>query len=277
MLSYLLYITWDVAPEIFSLGSFELRWYGLGWVLAFFLGYLLMSRMYKEEGISVEELDSLSMYVILGAVIGARLGHVIFYQPDYYLENPAEILMVWKGGLASHGGAIGMLIGIWLYHKKGNPKTFLWVLDRLALVIPLGGMWIRLGNLMNSEILGTATDKSWAFLFVRAEQDPVPRHPAQLYEALAYLVIFLIVAGLYHTRRRKVGEGMFIGIALTLIFLARFLIEFVKQSQVEFEDAMAYNMGQLLSIPFMIFGIFLIIRALRARKGTAEAAGNKHS
>ena len=184
-------IFWNVSPEIIKLGPFSLRWYGLLFALAFVFGYIILTKVYKLEKKSQADLEQLSIYVILGTVIGARLGHCLFYDPVYYLSHPIEIIKVWEGGLASHGAAIGILISIYLISKKQKDKSMLWILDRLVIVVALGGALIRLGNLFNSEIIGKAADVPWAFIFARI--DNIPRHPTQLYESFFYLITFAVL------------------------------------------------------------------------------------
>lgn len=252
-------VNWDISPVIFELGSIQVRWYGLFFALAFLLGYIVLERIvFKREGLKVDLLDKLATYVIIGTVIGARLGHVFFYEPAYYLANPAKILAIWQGGLASHGAAIGILIAIWLYTKKTG-KTFFWVLDRVVIVVALGGFFIRMGNLMNSEIYGHITSLPWGFVFVRDGQSD-PRHPTQIYEGLSYLLLFIGLLLYYIRNYTTMRQGTIFGIFLIVLFGVRFLIEFLKEPQVGFEANMALNMGQLLSIPFILFGVWLLWR-----------------
>lgn len=250
---------WDVSPVIVHLGSVQVRWYGLFFALAFLLGYIILERqVFKREGLKVELLDKLATYVIIGTVIGARLGHVLFYEPGYYLSNPAKILMIWQGGLASHGAAIGILLAIWFYIRKTG-KTYWWVLDRVVIVVALGGFFIRMGNLMNSEIYGHITSLPWGFVFVRDGQSD-PRHPTQIYEALSYLILFFALLMYYRKNYTIMREGTIFGIFLIVLFGVRFLIEFLKEPQVAFENTMVLNMGQWLSIPFILFGVWLLFR-----------------
>lgn len=252
------YIWWEVSPEIVKLGPFSLRWYGLLFALGFVLGYVILSKVYKKEKKPLEDLEKLSVYVILGTVIGARLGHCLFYDPAYYLTNPIEILKVWQGGLASHGAAIGILAALYLFSKKRKDQNLLWILDRLAIVVALGGALIRLGNLFNSEIIGKATDVPWAFVFIRV--DEIPRHPTQLYESLFYFVSFLILYFIYQKKSVSLRPGYLFGLFLILIFGFRFFIEFLKENQSAFESALPINMGQILSIPFVLLGLYFIFR-----------------
>ena len=264
------YITWNVDPEIFSIGPITIRWYGLMFAMAFLSGYLVFTKALKIERLDAEMLDQLLIYVAVATIIGARLGHCLFYEPSYYLSNPVEILKIWKGGLASHGAAL-ILVAIWLYIRKYK-LSFLWLMDRLVIVVPLAGAFIRTGNLFNSEIYGRATDLPWAFLFVRDRViDPVtgsllpnvPSHPTQIYEALSYLLIFAVLFILYRKKKDEIRDGLIFGIFLILLFTARFLIEFIKNDQVSFEAGMFINMGQWLSIPFILIGVGLIIYTKR--------------
>ena len=245
------------------------------------MGYRLFVYFYKREDLPVSLLDPLLFTLIVCTIVGARLGHVLFYQPDYYLAHPAEIFKIWHGGLASHGGAIAILIGLWWYARHYGKKyrfDFLWILDRIGIAIAFAGMFIRLGNLMNSEIYGDVTDLPWGFVFLR-NGEIFPKHPTQLYEALAYLILGIALLMLYRYRLGRLKRGFLFGLFLTGLFGARFLIEFIKEPQVEFEQTMTLNMGQLLSIPFVIAGIILMIRsryiAAPAMRETAKEAKEK--
>lgn len=259
-------ITWNVDPEIFSIGQLTIRWYGLMFASAFLAGYIVFTRFLATERLTSEMMDQLLIYIAVGTVIGARLGHCFFYEPDYFLKNPLEILKIWKGGLASHGAAIGILLALWLYIRKYK-LSFLWLIDRIVIVVALGGAFIRFGNLFNSEIYGLPTDLPWGFEFVRDKiYDPntgellatVPRHPTQLYEALSYILIFTLLFIFYRHRYMKVRDGYIFGIFMILLFTARFFIEFVKNDQVAFEAGMTFNMGQLLSLPFILAGFIML-------------------
>lgn len=270
----LLAINWNVDPVFFTIFGLEVRYYGVLFALAFVASYWIFTRMYKHEGIKITEIDTLAFYVGIGVVVGARLGHVFFYQPDYYLSHPWHILNIREGGLASHGAAIGILVALWLYSRKYK-RTYIWLLDRIALAVPLAGMFVRLGNLMNSEIYGHVTTMPWGFIFLR-EGEVLPKHPTQIYEALAYLVIFLILYWLYFKKDITFKKpGMLFGIFLILLFSARFFIEFIKNDQVGFEQGMALNMGQYLSIPFIIIGIGFIIYANKYAKPNPLPKDNK--
>ncbi len=265
----LLQITWDVSPEIFSIGSITVRWYGLFWALSFYLGYEMIYYMFKKEKVPTQQADKLLIYFALGSVLGARLGHVLFYDLSYYMSNPAEILMIWRGGLASHGGAIGIIIALYYYQKKESNRSFAWLADRLVIPIALGAAFIRLGNLMNSEIYGHATSLPWGFIFVRRMEE-VAKHPTQLYEAVGYLIVFASLARLYLKGKVFPREGYATGIFAIALFSIRFLVEFVKENQSAFEDDMILNMGQILSIPMILLGIFFIVRSKRKKKKTAR-------
>jgi phosphatidylglycerol---prolipoprotein diacylglyceryl transferase len=257
----LLYFVWNVSPDIFQIGPFALRWYGVCFALGFFLGYLIMVQIYRHERKAEEHLSSLFLYIFLGTIIGARVGHVLFYQPDYYLTHPWAILMIWQGGLASHGGFAGVLIALYLYVRKYHDITFLELADRLVIAILPGAGLIRIGNFFNSEIIGVPTNGPWAVVFLRV--DNLPRHPAMLYEAIFYLLVFAILYfGYWRTEIIKT-PGRVLGVAFVACFTARFLIEFIKEDQVTFERYLPLNLGQLLSIPFVAIGFFLLRRASR--------------
>jgi len=264
-------ITWNVDPEIFSIGQLSIRWYGLLFASAFLSGYIVFTRFLATERLTSEMMDQLLIYIAVGTVIGARLGHCFFYEPDYFLKNPLEILKIWKGGLASHGAAIGIPLALWLYIRK-HKLSFLWLIDRIVIVVALGGAFIRLGNLFNSEIYGLPTDLPWGFEFVRDKiYDPntgeflptVASHPTQLYEALSYLLIFSLLFVFYRKRHMQVRDGFIFGVFMILLFTARFFIEFVKNDQVAFEAGMSFNMGQLLSLPFILAGVLLLMWTAR--------------
>ncbi len=258
-------ITWNVNPEIFKLGPFSVRWYGLLFALGFIIGFHIFSRIYKKENRNVEDLNDLLWYMILGTVIGARLGHCLFYNPKYYFSHPLEILMIWHGGLASHGAAIGILLALWLYSKKKKDQPYLWLLDRIVIVVALGGSFIRLGNLFNSEIIGKPTGADWGFIFTRV--DDVPRYPTQIFESLAYLIIFVILYYLYNKDVvKKFNDGFLFGLFLILTFTFRFFIEIFKENQTYFEAYLPLNMGQILSIPFVLAGVYFIYKSRKIEK-----------
>lgn len=250
------HFVWNVSPEIFQIGPFAPRWYGLFFALGFFFGYMIMVQIYRRENREEENLSSLFLYIFVGTLVGARLGHVLFYQPDYYLVRPWEILFIWHGGLASHGGFLGVLIAIYLYLRRYREMTFLQLSDRLTLAILPAAAFIRIGNFFNSEIVGVPASVPWAVVFLRV--DSLPRHPAMLYEALSYLLVFAVLYWAYWKSEIIRRPGRVLGSAFAACFTARFLIEFVKENQVAFEQALPLNMGQLLSIPFAAIGLFLL-------------------
>jgi phosphatidylglycerol---prolipoprotein diacylglyceryl transferase len=247
-----------VSPDIVTIGPFTIRWYGLLFALSFVVGFQIMTVFFRKEKRNENDLNDLIWYMIIGTVLGARLGHCFFYNPIYYLSHPFEIIMVWKGGLASHGAAIGILTAIYLFVRKKKEYTFLWILDRIVITAALGGFFIRMGNLFNSEILGKQSSVPWAFIF--ASVDNVPRHPAQLYEAIAYLLVFGFLFWYYNHTKANFKPGMIFGIFLVFVFLFRFFVEFIKEDQTYFEQDMVLNMGQLLSIPLIFAGLFLVFR-----------------
>jgi prolipoprotein diacylglyceryl transferase len=261
---HLLVIPWDVNPEIFRIGSFAIRWYGLLFASSFLFGYIIMNRIFKNENLGDAVLDRLTVYMAIGVIAGARLGHCLFYEPEYYLANPLEILMIWHGGLASHGAAVGILLAIWYFVRK-EKKDYTWAIDRVAIVVALSGFFIRMGNLMNSEIYGIETTVPWGFVFLR-NGEVAPKHPTQIYEALAYLAIFILLYSIYWRNKGQHIQGTLISLACILIFTARFFIEFVKEDQVAFEAGMKLNMGQLLSIPFIILGIAWLAYSIKKNK-----------
>jgi len=262
MTTFLSFIHWNVSPEIFNLGPFSIRWYGLLFASGFLIGYYIGERMFKSENVNQKWIDTLFFYIIISTIVGARLGHVFFYGWEFYSQNPGEIIKVWHGGLASHGGAIGIIVAMLLYSKIVTKRNVFWTIDRIVVPTALVGAFIRMGNLMNSEIYGIQTELPWGFIFER-NMEEVAKHPTQIYEATAYLFSFAILMFFYWRTRVKHREGFLTGAFFILIFIPRFLIEFIKQDQEAFEAGMALNMGQWLSIPFVLLGIFLIIRALK--------------
>ena len=293
------YITWNVDPVFFRLGSLQVRWYGLLWALGFLIGYFIMKRIYQREKMAEDALDKLLIYMLVSTVVGARLGHCLFYEPDYYLSNPLKIFAVWEGGLASHGGAIGILIGLWLYVRNYNKSkkekndlqhiNYIWILDRIVVAVCLVGALIRVGNVINHEIYGTPTSLPWGFVFMRgAEQfcgtvdnytacnawdapcppsEWLPCHPTGLYEAFFCLVAMGILLWMYY--KHDLGHkqpGLMFGTFLVIIFGSRICIEFLKNVQVEFERNMVFDMGQWLSVPFVLIGIGMIVWSFVNRK-----------
>jgi prolipoprotein diacylglyceryl transferase len=260
----LTYIPWDVDPDIFVIPflNHPIRWYGLSWALGFLFSQQVMYYIYKRDGRPREEVDTLTIYMLVAAMAGARLGHVLFYEPIEFFSQPLRIFAVWEGGLASHGGAIGILIALYFFARKTKVK-YLWIVDRLVIVSALTGCLIRLGNLMNSEMIGLPTTLPWGFIFTRI--DNVPRHPAQLYEAIYCFFLFIFLFWLYYKKGRTLNDGVLTGLFLIILFSLRFVDEFFKINQEAFEDGLFLNMGQILSIPFVICGIIILIRSLRNR------------
>ena len=293
------YITWNVDPVLFHLGSLQVRWYGLLWALGFLFGYFIMKRIYQREKMAEDALDKLLIYMLVSTVVGARLGHCLFYEPDYYLSNPLKILALWEGGLASHGGAIGILIGLWLYMRNYNKSkkekndlqhiNYIWILDRIVVAVCLVGALIRVGNVMNHEIYGTPTSLPWGFVFLRGSEqfcgtfdnytpcfawdapcppsEWLPCHPTGLYEAFFCLVAMGILLWMYY--KHDLGHkqpGLMFGTFLVIIFGSRICIEFLKNVQVEFERNMVFDMGQWLSVPFVLIGIGMIVWSFVNRK-----------
>jgi phosphatidylglycerol---prolipoprotein diacylglyceryl transferase len=252
------FIPWNVSPIIFSVGPISVRWYGLLFAMSFVVGYMIMLRIFRKENIPEPLLDELSMYMLISTVVGARLGHVLFYEPASYLAHPLDILKIWQGGLASHGAAIGIIFALYLFSRKSR-QSFFWVIDRIVIVVALSGFFIRTGNLFNSEIYGNVTTLPWGFIFQRVGET-VPHHPTQIYEGLCYLALFFFLLWYYFKKDGKPREGFLFGFFLVWVFGFRFLIEFIKEPQVSFENSMALNMGQLLSIPFVIAGIVILTR-----------------
>jgi len=247
---------WSLDPVAFSFGSVRVFWYGILFATAILSGLEFMKWVYRQEGKNVEDLDTLFLYIVVGIVVGARLGHCFFYEPDFYLAHPMKIFAIWEGGLASHGGGLGVILALYLYVRKYH-LNFLWLLDRVAIPTALFGFFVRMGNFMNSEIVGTPSDFPLAIIFTRV--DPLPRHPAQLYEAFSYLAIFIALTLLYRVKVKKLHNGFLFGLFLVLIFSVRFLVEFVKTKQADYDTAFLHmSTGQALSIPFLLLGIFLM-------------------
>lgn len=250
-------LTWSVDREIVRIGAFALRWYSVLFALGFALGYVMMMRCFRAEGRSETLLDPLLLHLVLGTVIGARLGHCLLYEPEVYLSNPLRILKIWEGGLASHGGFLGVLIALWLFARKHPETPFFWVADRVTIPTMIEAACIRIGNLFNSEILGKPTDVPWAMVFTR--HDHLPRHPSQIYEAIGYLAVYGVTHAYYRWCQRQPPEGRIVGLAMVLAYSWRMFIEGFKENQVDFEQGLFLNMGQLLSIPFILVGIALIM------------------
>lgn len=271
------FITWNVDPVFVHLGPLTIRWYGLLWALGIWLALIIVQKLFKHEKLPEQWIDKLFMYTVIGTIVGARLGHCFFYEwkllpepvtvlgmtfkyGNHYLSHPWELLYIWHGGLASHGGAIGILIALYLFNKKVSHKGFIWGLDRLVIGAAIAGACIRFGNLMNSEIYGSATSLPWGFIFVRDGQTQ-PMHPTQIYEMLYCLITFALIWWLYWKKEAYKKNGLLFGVFLIGIFGSRFLLEFIKLDQEAFESGMLLNMGQILSIPFIVWGIWLIIRS----------------
>ncbi len=261
----LLQVVWQADPEIFSIGPLSIRWYGLFWALSFYIGYEIISRMYKRDGVARQEVDKLFIYMAIGSIVGARLGHCFFYDFNYYISNPFEILMIWQGGLASHGGAIGIVLALYYFRKKVSSKSYLWVLDRVVIPVSLAAFFIRMGNLMNSEIYGHETSLPWGFIFLLRGEE-VAKHPTQIYEGLGYIILFASLLILYIKKGKKLPDGFLTGIFAISMFVIRFLIEFVKEVQSPFEEGMLLNMGQILSIPAIIAGVLILMYSLKNKK-----------
>lgn len=268
----ILSIIWDWDPSLITIGDFDIRWYGLMWAIAILLAERICNYTFKREGLPPQTVESGFMWIVLGTFIGARVGHCLFYEPETYLLAPWKIITgIRDGGMASHGATIGIFLGIWFFTKR-NHLPFIWGFDRIAIVAPLSGAVIRLGNLFNSEIVGLPTDMPWGVKFPRCFDDrfiasiaDIPaRHPAQIYEAICYIITFALIFWLYYKRdlgRRR--PGLLFGVAMIGIFLTRFFIEFCKERQVAFEEGLPLDMGQMLSIPFIILGVYMIIRAYK--------------
>jgi len=254
------YFIWNVNPNIIDVFGIQIRWYGALFAASFLLGSQLMEWIYRSENRSIKHIDRLFMFLMAGTIIGARLGHCLFYDPSYYLQHPLKIFAIWEGGLASHGGAIGIFTGLYLYQRK-TQESYLWLLDRLSIPAALAACFIRLGNLFNSEIIGIPTTVPWAIIFQRV--DSLPRHPAQLYEALAYAAVFITLLLIYRKKGAQLKGGILFSTFLICVFSARFLIEFVKTKQAAYVSELALSTGQLLSLPFILIGIAMLYKALK--------------
>ena len=260
------YIIWDVNPEIFSIGSFSIRWYGLLFASGFLVGQRIMTHIFRKEGVSEELLDPLLLTMVISTVLGARIGHFAFYEPEVFRTNPLQIITPPFSGLASHGGVIGILTGLYLY-TRAKKMSYLWVVDRIAITAALGGCFIRLGNMMNSEIVGKVTDVPWAFVFRRLTEfgsfSQLPRHPTGLYEAISGLVLSAVLFAIWNKYKTQTPQGLLLSIYLIWIFGSRFVFEYFKENQVAFENELPYNMGQILSVPAVLLGLFFLIAAWR--------------
>jgi prolipoprotein diacylglyceryl transferase len=261
------YFIWNIDPNIFTFGALQLRWYGLLFVGSFFLGLMLLQWVYKRENRDPAILDNLLIYIMVGAVIGARLMHCFAYEPEFYLSHPMEIFKVWKGGLASHGGLLGVLLALYVFTKKYN-ESYMWLLSRVAMPGALTAAFVRFGNLFNSEILGLPTDKPWAIVFERI--DMIPRHPVQLYEAFSYLTLLFILVMVYRKVTPAFATKILPGIFLTFMFIMRFLLEYTKTRQADYTTSLPFTTGQMLSIPFILIGTIWIIWAIKSHDKAAR-------
>jgi phosphatidylglycerol---prolipoprotein diacylglyceryl transferase len=264
------YIIWNASPELFTIpeiggfGPFVVRWYGLLFAAAFLIGQQIMIRIFKQEGKPLDDIDSLTLFMVVSTVLGARIGHFLFYEPEVLIARPLEVILPPYAGLASHGALVGILIGLWLYSRsrKSTGQTFLWVADRIAILVALAGAFIRFGNLMNSEIVGRPTDVPWGFIFMKnTEYLQIPRHPAQLYESITCLLLFFLLLWVWNRTKGQTPPGTLVGIFMIWIFTLRFLYEFLKENQVSFEENQVLNMGQILSIPAVLLGVYLLWRS----------------
>lgn len=268
-INILCYIIWDINPDIFVIPWIDhpVRWYGLSWAVGFLVSQQVMYYIYRKEGRPSKEIDTLTIYMLIAALVGARLGHVLFYDPINYLKEPLRIFAIWEGGLASHGAAVSVLLALYLFAKKTN-VSYLWIVDRMVIVSALTGSFIRFGNLMNSEMVGVPTTLPWGFVFTKI--DNIPRHPAQLYESIYCLFLFILLFTLWYKYKATMKNGFLFGWFLIILFTLRFIDEFFKINQVSFENDLILNMGQILSIPFVILGILILIRNAIQRTGEAE-------
>ncbi len=256
------FVHWNVDPIMLTLGPFQLRYYSLLWASGLILGYFLLLRFARTESLPERVMDRLALYCTVGVIIGARLGHCYVYEPAYYFAHPLEVLQVWKGGLASHGGIVGVLIGMYIASRQ-EKVTMLWVMDRVSIPIAMIASFIRLGNLMNSEIYGLYTDLPWGFIFER-RGEVLASHPTQIYESLSYFAVFILLLTLYYRWPKiRQKQGLIFGLAMVIMFAARILIEFIKNNQEVFEDGWPLNLGQLQSLPFWFFGVGLVVYAIR--------------
>lgn len=270
-------VTWYADPVFVELGPLRVRWYGLLFALGFLSAHLVLQRIFRLEGKPQQDLDVLTITMMLLSVLGGRLGHCLFYEPERYLADPIRMLYIWEGGMASHGGGIGIILGlIWFSRKYRYP--FVWLADRLMIVVALMSVFIRTGNLMNSEIYGIPTDLPWGFIYLRTEVDLLPRHPTQIYESLYYLLLFGLLYAVYLRQRPRLAPGLLTGLYLVIFFTGRFTIEFVKNVQVPWEQGLPLNQGQMLSIPFILAGFGFLAYAYRHRPSSPvpPAGGQPH-
>ena len=255
-------IHWHGDPIAFHLGPLAVRWYGLLFATAFVAGYELLRWMCRKENRSFEPLKDLLIWIMIGGLVGARLAHCLIYEPALYLSHPIEILKIWQGGLASHGGVVGVILTLFFYSRRADAPPLLWLCDRMTLPATLAGALIRIGNFMNSEILGRPTGAAWGVVFERV--DSIARHPVQLYEAAAYLLLFGALLGMYRRWQEHLAPGIYTGVFLVGVFTARFLLEFVKMPQAAYDSQLALSVGQWLSLPFIVAGIILIVLKRRS-------------
>lgn len=252
---------WNMNPVFFEVGSLVVRWYGMFFAASFLVGYQLMRWVYRREGRSEIELESLLAYMFIGVLLGARLGHCLFYDPSFYLSHPIEILKIWEGGLASHGAALGILASLFIFTRHCDRPSYIWLLDRIVLPVALAGFFIRLGNFINSEIVGIPSNRSWAVIFESV--DAIPRHAVQLYEALAYGIIFVMLIIVFRRRGNVSGQGILLGLFLVSVFSVRFILEFLKTRQAAYEASQVLSVGQWLSLPFAVLGLVLLVCSLK--------------
>ena len=272
-----LFIVWNINPDLLKLGTISIRWYGFLYAVAFYAGYKVLAYIYKTEKISHKDLDKMSWRLVISILVGARLGYLLINWPKDLLSNPLSIFVFWEGGLSAFGGAIGIMIVVYLYVREKRSKSFLWLMDRLVLPVAIGGAIVRLGNLMNSEIYGRQTSMPWGFKFVRnianigqPVSDVIPRHPTQLYQSILLLLIFIFLFNLYKRKRKQMKSGMLLGLFMFFAFLSRFLLEFCNEVQTPYGNTLIKQLGlnfsQVLCFPFIILGIFFVIRATWLRK-----------
>jgi len=254
-------IQWNPSPVLWQIGPFALRWYSLMFIIGFWTSVHLMKKIFIWEKYTLEKIDSLLFHVFLGTLIGARLGHVLFYDPVYYFSHPLDILKVWEGGLASHGGTLGVILSVVIFCRKNSEFSLMWLFDRVSMLAIMTGSLIRIGNLMNSEIVGQPTQVPWSFVFTRVDQ--LPRHPTQIYESVCYAIIFLVCWFVYLQKKESTPKGLLFGMVLVGTFSVRLFLEFLKENQEAFEQNWILNMGQILSLPFILCGLFLVFRALK--------------
>jgi phosphatidylglycerol---prolipoprotein diacylglyceryl transferase len=252
---------WDMNPVLFQVGPLAVRWYGIFFAVSFLAGYKLMQWISRREGRPEIEMESLFAYMFIGVLFGARLGHCLFYDPSFYLSHPIEILKIWEGGLASHGAALGILVSLFVFTRRSDRPSYLWLLDRIVLPVALAGFFIRLGNFFNSEIVGIPSTRSWAVVFESV--DAIPRHAVQLYEALAYGIIFVLLILVYRRKQNASRQGMLLGLFLISVFFVRFMLEFLKTRQAVYEASQVLSVGQWPSLPFVVLGLILLACSLK--------------